>query len=1166
MRIKLYGNMSAFIFTLLCRPGRCVLMAGFLMIVCSSLHAQITDNLNTPGAGTWTVPAGVTEIVVEAWGGGGCGGNTTAQGGKGGGGGGAYSRSRLPVTPGQSIPYVVGSGCVNLNLQWDPNPDGEDSWFLNTGTLLAKGGLSVTTSANFGQPGGNAAEGAGNEVKFSGGGGANRGLTGTNRDGGGGGSAAGSAAAGVGAVNYVGAVAPAGGGNGGSSKPGTHAGTDPGEPGGFPGGGGGGGFTQFTSPTNVLGGNGGNGLIRITYTAAAPAEIDLVSITPASLCPGIASSPVVTFTPSGFSGAQTFTVELSNASGSFTSPVVIGSGSSSPLAAAIPGGALAAGGNYRVRVINGSVTSNDLAISLLAPPAITVGANPSVCMGATGASLSYSGATGSPNEYSISWSTAAITAGFVNVTNATLSSSPVSIAVPGAAAPAAYTATLTVRNSTTGCVSNSYNISVTVNPLPTITLGNNNPSLCVGLPSIALSYSATTGSPNQYSIAWNTAAITAGFANLTDEFLWGSPLSIAVPGSAAPNTYTGTMTVRNSTTGCVSNNYNLNVAVNGIPAITPGTNPIVCAGTTSASLPYSNPVSSPDRYDIAWGGVATAAGFTNVSGATLPSSPISITVPAGAAANTYTGILIVRNSTTGCFSGNYNISVTVNALPGITVGTNPTVCAGVTTASLPYSGATGSPNQYNIAWSTAATTAGFTNVTNATLPSGAVSIAVPGAAAPATYTGTLVVRSMTGCVSGNYNISVTVNALPGITAGTNPSVCAGVTGALLPYSSTTGSPNQYSIAWSTAATTAGFTNVTNVTLPASPVSITVPGAAAPAVYTGALTVRNGSTGCVSSPANISVTLLSRPVATIATTGPVSICTGDDTLLTANSGSGYSYEWKNDQGAVGSGIGYTANATGNYYVVVTGSNNCKDSSATVPVTVHSVPQISITPGDTSFCAGGIVTLNAISPDTGLSYLWKKEGIPLSATADFIEISETGSYYVVAGQAGTAGCTDSSDTVHVVVYPLPSVSINRNGDTLHTDDGYISYQWLTGGQPVPGATNAVFSPLSDGAYSVEVTDTNGCMNVSSVETVVVGVAGVTRQSVRIYPNPVERLLYIESADFVRVGIYNMEGRLLSRYEGMNLAVDVSGLPEGIYIISLVDKTGSFIRKESFIRHGR
>jgi len=52
-----------------------------------------------------------------------------------------------------------------------------------------------------------------------------------------------------------------------------------------------------------------------------------------------------------------------------------------------------------------------------------------------------------------------------------------------------------------------------------------------------------------------------------------------------------------------------------------------------------------------------------VDNVALSGGTIGIVVPAAANTNTYNAELSVRNSTTGCVSSIYNISVVINALP-----------------------------------------------------------------------------------------------------------------------------------------------------------------------------------------------------------------------------------------------------------------------------------------------------------------------------------------------------------------------------------------------------------------------------------------------------------------------------------------------------------------------
>jgi len=194
------------------------------------------------------------------------------------------------------------------------------------------------------------------------------------------------------------------------------------------------------------------------------------------------------------------------------------------------------------------------------------------------------------------------------------------------------------------------------------------------------------------------------------------------------------------------------------PTITLGSNPSVCEGITEAELPYSGTTNNPDQYTVDWNAAAEAEGFTDVAYTALPASPIVLTVPAGAPTGTYNGTLKVRNSSIDppYESVTYNISVTVVAIPTITLGSNPTVCLGATSANLPYSAPTGSPDQYTIDWNAAAEGVGFIDVTTTALPASPIVLTLPGTAPEGTYNGTLKVNSSSsGCESTGYAISVT---------------------------------------------------------------------------------------------------------------------------------------------------------------------------------------------------------------------------------------------------------------------------------------------------------------------------------------------------------------------------------------------------------------------------
>jgi hypothetical protein len=244
-------------------------------------YITITNTIVLPisTSTTYTVPCGVTSIMVEVWGGGGAGGKRTSAGNSGGGGGGAYSKSTLTVTPGTTYTVTIGGGSSS-------SAAGGDSWFgtsLVAASVLAKGGGSVTDNTSTGANGGSALLGIGT-TKYSGGTGATGSGSGLTGYSGCGGSSAGIATNGTnGATNNAGS-APAGGGNGGNGASGSNG---TGVNGQIPGGAGGGAYR--TSSGTSVGGSGANGMAKITYTPVTPA-ITLGSNP--SVCQGSTSAPI----------------------------------------------------------------------------------------------------------------------------------------------------------------------------------------------------------------------------------------------------------------------------------------------------------------------------------------------------------------------------------------------------------------------------------------------------------------------------------------------------------------------------------------------------------------------------------------------------------------------------------------------------------------------------------------------------------------------------------------------------------------------------------------------------------------------------------------------------------------------------------------------------------
>ncbi|TDO84056.1 hypothetical protein EV143_101501 [Flavobacterium chryseum] len=505
-----------------------------------------------------------------------------------------------------------------------------------------------------------------------------------------------------------------------------------------------------------------------------------------------------------------------------------------------------------------NISTNNVASNITISPATiggTVNGGTTICSGFPSALLTLSGHTGTVVKWQSSVSPFSTWTDIVN-TATTYTSGALTQTTQFRAV---------VQSGT--CVSSDSNFTtVTVNPLPAITLGTVAP-VCTsaGAQNTTLAYSGATNTPTTYSIVWN-ASPTNSFAAVTNATLNASPISIAIPAGTAAGTYTGTITVKNANNCTSSPGLNFNVVVNPLPTITLGAVSLVCASASAqnTSLTYSGTANSPTTYSIVWNASPTNS-FATVTDTALNASPISIAIPAGTAAGTYTGTITVKNANNCTSSSGVPFNVVVNPLPTITLGAVSPVCASASAqnTTLTYSGTTNSPTTYSIVWN-ASPTNSFAAVTDATLNASPISIAVPAGTAAGTYIGTITVKNANNCTSSSgVPFNVVVNPLPTITLGTVAPVCASTSAqnTTLTYNGTTNSPTTYSIVWN-ASPTNSFVTVTDATLTASPISIAIPAGTAAGTYTGTITVKNAN-ACSSSPGlNFNVVINALPSAPI----------------------------------------------------------------------------------------------------------------------------------------------------------------------------------------------------------------------------------------------------------------------------------------------------------------
>lgn len=464
--------------------------------------------------------------------------------------------------------------------------------------------------------------------------------------------------------------------------------------------------------------------------------------------------------------------------------------------------------------------------------------------------------------------------------------------------------------------------------------------------------------------------------------------------------------------------------------------------------------------------------INNTDGAICLGSSATLTAPNGNFFLWNNGSLSQSIVVTPTVATTYTVTVTTDNPPLYcnntftrTITINPLPVATITASVVAICQNAGS---YNVNFTGSAATAPYTfkykinggaDQTVTTTSGSAVSVS-QGTGTPGTYTYTLVsVRDALGCEqAASGTVTVTVNALPVVTASASPStVCLGV-------SSTLTASGAVTYAWST-----GAVGATTIVTPSSTMTYTVTG-------TDANNCQNTAT--------VTVTVNSLPATPTVTNSNNEFCF-DGTTKTATAGvtSGNTLLWYTAAtGGTGSPTAPGGSAVTNttYYVsAVNTATGCESARVPVLFVIKALPTVAATANPVAVCPGVTSTLTATGAST---YAWSTSQSGNSITVNPL----TTTTYTVTGTAAN-GCSASA-TVTVTVNPVPAPVINVSSPvcinealTLSTGS-FSTYLWTL----TPGGTSTsstvVVTPTTAGTISVSLTVTNGSGCVATTTTTV------------------------------------------------------------------------------------
>jgi hypothetical protein len=659
----------------------------------------------------------------------------------------------------------------------------------------------------------------------------------------------------------------------------------------------------------------------------------------------------------------------------------------------------------------------------------------------------------------------------------------------------------------TPCVSPRIPVVATVNPLPTVNVGNDT-TLC---PSSTLTLDAgNSGS----TYAWNdlttnqtNTVSTAGLYSVTvtnaagcakaDSIQVDVASPIVVDLGADTTQCAGTI-VLDAGNATLSHLWSDATTTQTLTASTSGsysvkvTDAFGCnAFDTVLVTIHSNPIVDLGADTTQCAGTVTLnAGNTGVGYLWNDASSAQTLI----ASNTGTYSVVVTDAN-GC-KGTDTVDVTIHSLPIVQLGADTAQCAGTVLLDAGNTGA-------SYVWNDATTAQTLT----------------------ASVTGTYAVEVTdgNGCKASD-SILVSIYANPVVNLGADTSSCGGTV--------------------TLDAGNAGANYLWNNATTLQQLNATVSG-----TYSVLVTTANG---CKASD-TVVVTINSNPV--VALGADTAQCSGTVSLNAGNAGA--TYLWSN----ASTTQTIVATASGLYAVEVTNSNGCKGSD-TIVVTLYALPTVNLG-ADKTQC-GGSVNLDA--GNTGASFLWST-----GASSQNISASSTGVYSVKVTDANgcTKGDTVNVtiNALPTVSLAVPQDTICSNAGTISLSGGLPMGGVYSG----TGVASNIFNPSVAGVgkdtITYSYTDANGCSATATDVIVVKLCTGIDEprqlSPVSVYPNPTEHTIYVEGLPFASNAVFqivDMQGKLIQETilssASSSYQIDVTDLASGMYMLRISSGAESFL----------
>lgn len=442
----------------------------------------------------------------------------------------------------------------------------------------------------------------------------------------------------------------------------------------------------------------------------------------------------------------------------------------------------------------------------------------------------------------------------------------------------------------TWVVTTTYNAGATVNSV-------NSQTICAGQQTTAVTFSGTGTS---YNWTNNTTSIGLG-ANGT------GTIGAFTGTNNTTSPISSTITVTPMLNGCPGTPTTFTITVNPTPTVTNPGNQTICtgqststvtfAGTSGASFNWTN---NNTGNGLGANGVGDIASFVGVNSTNAPiTSSITVSPVVGA-----------------CTGTSQTFTITVSPTPAVNTITPQSICAGQQTSPISFGGTAVTYNWINDNTSIGLGGNGAGNISAFTGTNTGTSA----------ISGTITVTPVSGsCTGTSTTFTITINPSASVTNPGNQTVCVGQTTTSVTFLGTSGA----TFNWINDNTTAGLGANGIGDIPSFTATNTTSSA-----ITSTITVTPTLGTCNGSPITFTITV--NPLPTVAAVISQTICVGTQTTAIAFGGTATTFNWINNNIAIGLG----ANGIGNI-AAFTGANT---TTSAITGTIIVTPSTSLCTGN------------------------------------------------------------------------------------------------------------------------------------------------------------------------------------------------------------------------------